>query len=275
MNTISKLKQSLDNNVWAISPADFISFKNHIEGIKSDISTVNTLDLSGNDNDDDSIDESGRTIININGVLVRGTGLDSDICDFLGITDLDNLDNELIQARDNEDVKTILLLINSPGGTAHAHSTALLIQQIAQDKDVIGFSNAMCCSAAYELASQCSEFYVSETAWIGFVGTIFTRADNTNANNQDGVSYTFVTSSPKKLYLNPNTSITKEEQAWIESVVMYGYNIFKNDVLANRKIDEQYLDSSIFIGEQAVELNFADGIINNLDDLNKKTSAVS
>jgi len=255
-----------------MSPPDFLSFKQSIDGIKQDLSTFTI----GTDTDDENVpDEFGRIFISVNGALVRGTGLDECVCDAIGITDLDYLDDSLMAARDKPDCKTIVLLFNTPGGTAHAHSTALLINEIAQAKDVIGYIGSMCCSAGYELASQCSELYASETAWYGFVGTIFTRTDNTEANNQVGASYTFVTSSPKKLYLNPNASITKEELEWIESVVTYSYEQFKDVVLSNRDIDDQYLDSSIFIGEQGLKLNFIDGIINNKDELNKKTSAIS
>jgi ClpP class serine protease len=267
MNTL-QLKLNLDNNVWAMSPPDFLSFKQKVEGIKQDLSTYT---VTGQQDDcDNCIDDNGNCIININGEFVRGTGLPAVVCDMIGIVDLDNLDAQLIQIRDNPGICNKLFLnITSPGGTTHTHATALLIRQIAQQIDVIGYVGSMACSAGYLLASQCSELYVSETAWIGFVGTIFTRADITQANNIAGVNYTFITSSPKKLYLNPNVTATKEELEWIESAVIYSYEMFVDDVLTNRNIAEQYLDSSIFIGEQGVNLNFADGIVNNFNDLIK------
>jgi signal peptide peptidase SppA len=263
---IQTVKQSLSNGIWALSPNDFLSLKSRIDGMKADLTIIPITNNDGNTPDD-----NGRVVVNIVGELFRGTGLDSDTCDCIGITELDNLDAELISVRDNDAVKTIILKIESPGGTVHSHATAVLINEIAQTKNVIGYVSTMACSAAYELAAQCTELYLSDTAWVGFVGTIFVRADYTQANSGSGVGYTFITSSPKKLWLNPNTQITKNEQAWIESVVAYSYDMFKSSVLSNRTIDEQYLDSSIFIGSQAVKLNFADGVLNNFGELLKIT----
>ena len=270
--SVFQLQQSLDNNVWAMTPDSFISFKHTIDTYKNDLSAYTSDTITDND---DAPDTFGRVLINVNGTLVRGSGLPECVCDMLGITDLDYLDEDLTEARDNPDCEAVVILFNSPGGTVHAHSTALLIAEIAQNKDVIGYANAMCCSATYELAAMCSEFYVSDTAWCGFVGTIYTRADYTKANAQDGVGYTFITSSPKKLYLNPNTSMTEEEKAWIEESVMYYYGIFKEDVLSNRQIADEYLDASILIGQQAVDANLADGVVNNLDELAKQMSTIS
>ena len=261
VNGIIALKSQTDNNVWALSPVDYLSFKARIDAVMNDAFTI------GEATEDDTTDDQGRFIINVNGVLVRGTGLPQSKCDMLNICELDNLDAQLKAARDNPDCKAIVMLFNSPGGTVHAHSTALLIQSIAQKISVIGYADAMCCSAAYQLAAMCSEFYVSETAWAGFVGTIYTRADQTQFNSQTGMSYTFITSSPKKLYLNPNAKITDDEKEWIGNSVMYYYDMFKADVLSNREIAEEYLDSSIFIGQQAVDANFADGLINSVSDL--------
>jgi len=241
--------------------------------MKADIYTNQNSNNSDDDDDDDTVwSESGTAFINVNGPLVRGTGMNDTLCNLCGVCELDNLDQLLMAARDNPDVSRIILIFNSPGGVSHSLSTALLIQQIAMEKDVIGYVPSTCCSAAYELASACSELYCGPTAWLGFVGVIYARADVTEMNGQLGIGYTFITSSPKKLYLNPNAKITPEEKEWIEQSVEYSYNQFKDLVLSNRDIDPKYLDSSIFIGEQAVKLNFADGIKNNLEELSMQNS---
>ncbi len=264
---LEPLKNSLHNSVWKMAPDNFLSFSERLKEIKLDVYSMTTD--TGDDNDDQP-NENGTICLYVNGPLVKGTGLDESDCQWLGITDLVYLEEDLREARDNPAVSTIVLVFNSPGGTCHCQSTAMLVQDISQTKDVIGYIDTMACSAAYEIASQCSELFVSSTGWCGFVGTIYTRADYTKMNEQAGVSYTFITSSPKKLYMNSDTTMTEDEKAWIEQSVMYLYEQFKDTVLSNRDIKEEYLDSSIFIGQQAVETNFADGVIVSLDDLAEK-----
>lgn len=266
MNLLA-LRQSLDNSVWEMSPESFLSFKDSLTDLmKAELSTFTT-----STGDDLLIpDSDGVLTVPVNGTLVKHSGLSDDVCEFLNVTDLDNLEKNLVAAADSPDVSTILLQFNSGGGTTHAHSTAQLIREIAETKDVIGYTDSMCLSAAYNLAAMCSAFYVSETTWAGFVGTIYSRPDYTQANAEDGVKYTFVTSSPKKLYLNPDTEISPEELEWIKQSVLFSYELFKGDVLSNRDIDEQFLDSNILIGEQNVEANLADGLFKNLQDLKEK-----
>lgn len=269
MNILA-LKDSLNNNVWNMSPDAFLAFKKKVDAISHDLTTYTTNNAL--DDDDLTPDAQGRVSINVTGQLLRGTGLSEGMADILGVTELDNLDQSLLAARDNPEIQTVVLYINSPGGTAHSYATALLVQELAIEKNVIGYVNAMCCSAAYMIASQCSELYCSGTAWGGFVGSIYTRIDTTQADEEDGTNYTFITSSPKKLYLNPRTTMSNDEQAWIQGVVMQSYEQFKGLVLANRNIGDPYLDSSIFIGQDLVTNNFFDGICNNTDELLKKIS---
>jgi ClpP class serine protease len=265
---IASLEHNLENAVWSLPPDRFLALKEKFKTVKNDLAAYTS---NGEDDADDQPDEYGRVFFNVTGELLRNTGLPEEVCNFIGITDLNYLDEDLREARDNEDVETIVLYFDSPGGTPSAHSTALLIQEITQTKNVIGYCSGMyCCSAAYNLAAMCDEFYVSATSLIGFVGTIWPRADYTDMNSQLGVKYTFIASSPKKLYLNPDAKATDDEITWIEKTVMYFYNIFKSDVLSNRNISEEFLDASIFIGEQAIETNFADGVINNNEALIKK-----
>jgi len=253
---------SLDNGVLAMSAPDFLSFRAHLLSvIRNGITVTPSIGFGPSAQAQGAIAR-----IPVNGLITRGCGLSEDDCSAINVTDLDYTDEYLRDARDNADISAILLPFNTNGGVDVAHPTAALINEIAQVKPIIGFASRIL-SAGYQLGSQCSELYVAPTAWAGFVGTIYTRVDLTEANKQDGIGYTFVSSSPKKLYLNPNAAITDEELAWIEQAVMFSYNIFRNDVLANRQLSEEALDSTIYIGQQAVDANLADGVVNSEVDL--------
>lgn len=213
---------------------------------------------------------NGLLKICIDGEIVKGTGLPEAVCDFVGVTDLDYLNQTIVDATSDDSVQQVLLDFNSPGGSPHSHTTALLVQELAQKKPVIGYSDGMVLSAAYNIAAMCDELYVSETAKSGFIGSIYARLDATAANKQAGLKYSFFASSPKKLYYNPDAPITKEEANYIQETVLYYYNIFKSDVLSNRKIAEEYLDATMFSGVQGVAPNIVDGVINSVQELEEQ-----
>src|SRR5438046_2909757 len=98
---------SLDNNVWAMSAPDFLSFKARLESVMTNAANFTPPNYGGVQQ------QEGSLYIPINGVLMRGLGLSEDDCARCNVTDLDYLDETLIEARDNPDISTIIPDFNS------------------------------------------------------------------------------------------------------------------------------------------------------------------
>jgi ClpP class serine protease len=259
------LRNSLDNETWEMTVPNFHLFRTKLdEAIKHSADYVTN---GSNDNSNVQTDGSGLLYVPVCGDIVKGTGLSQDACNLINVTDLDYLNQTIRDAQENPSIDTVLFDFDTCGGSPHSHTTFQLIQELSQTKNVIGYSDGNCLSAGYHIAAACDEFYISETATVGSIGSVFARVDLTAANKDAGIAYTFFSSSPKKLYMNPNVEMTDEEAEWIEERLMYSYEIFRSDVLANRDIPEEALDASIFYGAQAVETNLADGIVQSVQDL--------
>jgi capsid assembly protease len=105
-------------------------------------------------------------------------------------------------------VHTIVLDIDSPGGEVNGcGELAALIAQIATTKPVIAFVSGLGCSAAYWLASACSEVVVAETAIVGSLGCRFVYTDDSARAEAEGIKTIQIVSSqsPGKAHDDPTT----------------------------------------------------------------------
>ncbi len=84
-------------------------------------------------------------------------------------TSCDEIAAAIRQSASNSNVGTILLVIDSPGGSVFGLcELADLVRTTRQDKKVVAIADSMAASAAYWLGSQATEFLVSPGGQVGF-----------------------------------------------------------------------------------------------------------
>ncbi len=99
----------------------------------------------------------------------------------------------------NPDIGTIVLEFDSPGGSCYMiEETAQIIARAAKKKPVIGMVNAVCASAAYFLASQCTEIVSTPSGMAGNIGVIMMHIDESGWQDQYGIKPQIITSGTYK-----------------------------------------------------------------------------
>lgn len=110
--------------------------------------------------------ENGKAYMLISGAIVP------DIT-YWGTTSLETLRALIDYAVSNDEVKEIVIGFNSPGGyAAGVEETANHIKRASAQKKITAFVFGMCASAAYWLASACSEIVVNASAELGSIGSV-------------------------------------------------------------------------------------------------------
>jgi protease-4 len=181
--------------------------------------------------------------------------------------DVDALAAQLKTARDNPKVASIVIWFNSPGGTVTGiPETSALIAEIDAIKPVYAFTDGQMCSGAYWLASQCRSIIATESADIGSVGVYLALLDETRAMEIEGVKVNAIYKGDFKLAGASFKPLTDSERAMFQEGVDRIYQKFTSAVTSKRTIDSQFLQGQVFDGEQAVTNNFADGLVNNVDE---------
>jgi len=196
-----------------------------------------------------------------------------------GGTSLDTLMRDFRIAQASQQVDSILLLVDSPGGVVSGLGEAAdAIRNSA--KPVTAFVTGMAASAAYWLASQAREIVVDRTAMVGGIGVVATvsRQEATDANGRR--SYEIVSSNaPNK---RPDLN-TEEGRASIQTEVDAIEAQFIADVAAGRRtspaiVRTQFGRGAMIAAANAISLGMADRVSTleaTLQQLARRTAQTS
>lgn len=208
--------------------------------------------------------QDGMAIIEVQGVLIHNYGWSSSYA-----TGYDVIQRKLHYAWHDPDVKGILMLFNSPGGTVHGcPDTGDLIARVGKDKPVWGLSEDMAYSAGEWLHSQCTRRFVTQSGGLGSIGARITHVDMSKAYEEYGFKVTMIFDGEHKVDGNPFEALPdsvkaslQEEVAEIRqqfgSMVATGTGMSLDAVLAT--------EAQCYTGQHAVDIGLAESVINRID----------
>jgi capsid assembly protease len=138
---------------------------------------------------------------------------------------------------DDPAVSTVLLEIDSPGGTVSGvPELAAEVRALRAKKHVVALANSLAASAAYWIASQADEIVATPEAMIGSIGVFTYHVDYSAQLEQDGVKVTFVSAGKYKTEANPYQPLSDEAQAHLQSLIDDAYGLFVSDVAKGRGV---------------------------------------
>jgi capsid assembly protease len=207
---------------------------------------------------------NGVAVIPIEGVIAKRMNMFSNIS---GGTSLDLVENAFHKALDNEDVHTIALHIDSPGGTvAGTQEFAQLVFNSRSEKRIVAVVDGLMASAALWIGTAASEVFITgDTSQVGSIGVIATHVDISEKNKMEGISTTEITSGKFKAITSENRPLSEEGHKVIQSHVDELFSIFVRDVAEFRDIEVDVLldgiaDGRMFIGQKAIKNGLVDGV---------------
>jgi signal peptide peptidase SppA len=165
-----------------------------------------------------------------------------------------------------EDVRSVILKFDSPGGDAYgATQTAKKIRRLASEtkKNLYAYSNECMASAAYELGCVADEVWLPSTGVVGSVGVISILEDRTAANKKAGLAVTLITTGKAKADRRPDRVLTDEIVARAQDQVDTLGEVFFRLVSKHRGISVEQvakLEAGVFYGKDAIKAGLADGV---------------
>jgi len=187
----------------------------------------------------------------------------SEMAAMSGSQSYTNIQNQLVEAMKNPDIKGILLDVDSPGGQASGcFELADIVLDARERKPIWSIANAMACSAAYALASSATRFHVTPSAEVGSIGVVLMHADYSAAVKEAGVVVTYIYAGKHKVDGNPYEPLPASVKADLQEEVDYSYERFVSLVAARRpgmaERDIRKTEARSFNAEKAVDLGLAD-----------------
>ncbi len=183
-----------------------------------------------------------------------------------GIITDDRKMNELIEKIGKSDqVKAVIVTINSPGGTTTGGEAIYdSVRRLAEKKPVVAVCGTLATSAAYIVALATDRIFVYGNTITGSVGVIFQWAEVSELLQTLGIKVEEVRSGPLKAIPSPFEPADEKARALTEEMVQEAKVWFVDLVSKRREIDAASVpgltEGRIYSGRQAVELKLVDQI---------------
>ena len=209
---------------------------------------------------------NGIAVVPVHGLIGKHLSLLEMAC---GGVDVDTVAAAVDAAVADPQVEKVVLWFNSAGGTVTGvPEVAQRIAAAAKIKPVIAFTDSICASAAYWLASQCSAVYTTESATIGSVGVYTALLDESARLESEGVKINAISAGEHKLEGASFRPLADSERARIQSGVD---KIFARFVAAIHSVRPQIMADAMqgqcFDGEDAVAAGISDGVVLSLSEI--------
>lgn len=204
----------------------------------------------------------GVAIIPVLGSLVnRGSWLDA----MSGVTSYERLKFQISAAARDDDVKSILLDMDSPGGEAiGAFEVADAVRIAAESKEIVAVVNGMAASAAYAIASAATKIVTTKSGMSGSIGVVMLHADYSHRLHEAGIVPTLIHAGKRKVDGSPYKPLTDEVKGVLKAEIEKFNTLFVETVAEGRKslTAEAILsmEASVYIGADAVAIGLADAV---------------
>lgn len=204
-------------------------------------------------------------VLPVFGIIAHRAAMVSDISSGVN-TSTEALGRQLKAALADDSVSTIVLDVDSPGGSVHGVAEiADQIYSAREQKRIIASVNSLAASAAYWIASAAQEIAITPSGEAGSIGVYAAHQDVSSMMELAGVKQTLISAGRYKVEGNPFEPLSDEARAAIQGSVNMHYDAFVSGVARNRgdrieAVRDGYGEGRVLGAAQAVSAGLADRI---------------
>ncbi len=198
-------------------------------------------------------------------IVLRGL-ISSSIGGNVGDSMVDDMRLALQQAREDENVRAVVLEVDSPGGEVTASDVIYnAVVKTRAKKPVVVYMDSLAASGGYYISCGGKYLMANETTITGSIGVIIQTLNYEQLFNKVGLASVVFKSGKFKDMLNGARPITPEERDYIQSFVMKTYDKFLGIVARERNLSADGLrngiaDGRILSGKDALGYKLIDGL---------------
>lgn len=222
------------------------------------VRTVSINDYAKNNKDSGS-GKDKVAVIYANGEISGGEGNDNQIGS-------ERISRAIRKARLDDDIKAVVIRVNSPGGSALASDVIWReIVLTKKEKPVIASFGDVAASGGYYIGCAADSIFVQPNTITGSIGVFGIIPNFQNLmTNKLGITFDGVKTGKYADIMATNRPMTEGERFIIQNELNRIYNGFVSRVADGRKKSKAYIDSigggHVWIGTDAVQIGLADRI---------------
>ena len=181
------------------------------------------------------------------------------------VTDETDALEQIYKAGKDDDIRGVLLYIDSPGG-ALAPSVELhtAVKNLRAAKPVVAYAGGSMTSGSYYAGAGANKILANKGAFIGSIGVIMQGADASELAAKIGISQQTVKAGEYKeagTFMRPWSKIEREQ---LQELVNASYEMFASDVAADRNLDanksKEWANARVFLAGDAAKLGLIDEV---------------
>ncbi len=205
----------------------------------------------------------GIAIVPVIGTLVARSGY---LGAASGLTAYSDIAESIEAAATDPGIRAILLDVDSSGGEVGGLFDLVdHIQAIRQQcgKPIWAVADEAALSAAYAIACTADRLYVTQTGEVGSIGVVAVHRDESGADTQAGLAWTFVHAGVCKVDGNPHQPLSDSARTSLQADVDVLYGRFVDLVAQCRKKPSEAIratEAAVYRGDQAVAAGLADKV---------------
>lgn len=205
---------------------------------------------------------NGVAVINVDGTITHRANF---LSDFSGGTSTEMMSGAIRTALRDDQVKSILLRIDSPGGTVPGvPELAKEIMAARGTKPIVAYASPMMASAAYWIGSAADRIVAMPSAEaIGSIGVRMVHVEHSQADVEAGIVRTQLAVPDGKGAINDFTPLSDASRAELMTKINAIYNDFAGAVAAARgvsvaQVKDQFGGGRTFLAGEALQRGLID-----------------
>lgn len=279
-NDYAQIATKIRESVWLITPEGLdvvLSIANkRLNGEQFTDEYLEQIRSSGHNEEESELQVvKGLGILPIMGPIFGKANLMTQLS---GATSLEVLQGQFREMLNNDEIHSILLNIDSPGGTSD------LVQEMGDEifnardvKPIHAIANTSAGSAAYWLMSQATKGYITPSGSVGSVGAYTVHEDQSVSDANEGIKYSFIHAGRYKVEGNPHEALSDEGREFRQERIDNLYNDFVGAIARGRgttsdSVKNGYGQGRMLAPKQAVEAGMVNEVIPYEGLVNRLTS---
>ena len=291
--SVGQLNQYADNFITFAEPKSYVGMK-LVDGLLyhdqlKDV--VKKLMKLGKDDDISTIGLAG--IMNVPGGKEEGDeiavyyaygdivdGASGALSQSESVIDGTKVSKDLEDLADDDDVKAVVIRINSGGGSAYASEQMWrAIQLVKAKKPVVVSMGGMAASGGYYMSCSANWIVAEPTTLTGSIGIFGMFPDMSGLVTQKlGVKFDEVKTNKNSAFGTMARPFSEEEMAYLSSYISRGYSLFRQRVADGRHMSvdavEKVAQGHVWVGQDALKIKLVDQL-GGLDDAVAKAAKLA
>ena len=175
-----------------------------------------------------------------------------------------DVNNDLQSLADDDNVKAVVIRVNSPGGSAYASEQLWhQIEVLKQKKPVVVSMGGYAASGGYYLSSGANYIFAEPTTLTGSIGIFGTIPDRSELMTKKlGLKFDEVKTNKNAAFGTSSRPFNAEELSYLQSYINRGYQLFRKRVADGRKMTIEQVEAiaqgHVFTGADALKIKLVD-----------------